>query len=153
MRVSLVFIINFIFRISTRDISLYLLALRMIKKDEMEDIAELLWEQASHQLGVVLERSAGPSLNLLTDLLLDADDLVRGLLKPHVGKVVCESLILLLPVIFPFIYQTITTVYHYHEKSGKTTTATSSKWRVHVATAAHVRIQLYCKIKAGVTVP
>ena len=67
---------------------------------------------------------AGPSLNLFPDLFLNVDELVLGLLPPHIVKVVCESL--LLPVIFPFVYQTITSVYHYHEKPEKTATATSS---------------------------
>ena len=102
------------------------------------------------QLEVVLEEGARPSLNLLPDLFLDADELVLGLLPPHVVKVVCESLILFLLVIFPFVYQTITTVYHCHEKPGKTATATSSNWWVNVATAAHTRTQLYYKIKAKV---
>ena len=56
----------------------------ILEEKSHPDNTELLWEQALRQLGVVIKRGAGPSLNLLPDLLLDADELVLGLLSPHV---------------------------------------------------------------------
>ena len=51
----------------------------ILEEKSHPNITELIWEQASRQLGVVLERGAGPPLNLLPDLL---DELVLGLLPP-----------------------------------------------------------------------
>ena len=69
----------------------------ILEEKSHPEITEFPWEQASHQLGVVLERGAGPSLNLLSDVLLDANELVLGLLPPQVVKLVSEFLFLFFP--------------------------------------------------------